>query len=396
MVNQEYYNLGTAPSVIRQLFAYGLEQAAKVGADKVYDYSLGNPSIPAPKKVNESIKKLVDEMDSIKLHGYSMAAGFDTARAAVAKDLAERFGLDVKASELFFTCGAAPALISIIKALIVDADSEIMAVAPFFPEYRPFVNANGGKLVVVPADTKAFQIHLDEVEKRITKNTQGIIINSPNNPSGVVYTEETLKGLAALLERKSKEYGHPIYIIADEPYRELVYGGVKVPFIPCLYKNTIVCYSYSKSLSLPGERIGYVYVPGFADDSAAVYAAISGAARIMGHVCPPTLMQKVIELCAGERPDLAAYEENRNLLYNSLREMGYQCAKPDGAFYLFVKAPNGDANAFSERAKLTHNLLVVPADGFGCPGYFRLSYCVSNDMIRRSLPAFKAMIESYK
>ena len=395
MVNQEYYNLGTAPSVIRQLFAYGLEQAAKVGADKVYDYSLGNPSIPAPKKVNESIKKIVDEMDSIKLHGYSMAAGFDTARAAVAKDLAERFGLDVKASELFFTCGAAPALISIIKALIVDADSEIMAVAPFFPEYRPFVNANGGKLVVVPADTKAFQIHLDEVEKRITKNTQGIIINSPNNPSGVVYTEETLKGLAALLERKSKEYGHPIYIIADEPYRELVYGGVKVPFIPCLYKNTIVCYSYSKSLSLPGERIGYVYVPGFAEDADAVYAAISGAARIMGHVCPPTLMQKVIEYCAEERPDLVAYDENRNLLYSSLREMGYECAKPDGAFYLFVKAPNGDANAFSEKAKLEHNLLVVPADGFGCPGYFRLSYCVANDMIHRSLPAFKAMIESF-
>ena len=253
-------------------------------------------------------------MDSIKLHGYSMAPGFDTARAAVAKDLAARFGLDVKADELFFTCGAAPALISIIKALIVDHDSEIMAVAPFFPEYRPFVNANGGKLVVVPADTKSFQIHLDEVEKRITKNTQGIIINSPNNPSGVVYTEETLKGLAALLERKSAEYGHPIYIIADEPYRELVYGGVKIPFIPCLYKNTIVCYSYSKSLSLPGERIGYVYVPGFADDAHAVYAAISGAARIMGHVCPPTLMQKVIEYCAEERPDLVAYDENRNLL----------------------------------------------------------------------------------
>ena len=396
MVNQEYYTLGTAPSVIRQLFAYGLEQAKVVGPENVYDYSLGNPSIPAPKKVNDSIKKIVDETDSIKLHGYSMAPGFEEARAAVAKDLAARFGLDVKASELFFTCGAAPALISIIKALIVDADSEIMAVAPFFPEYRPFVNANGGKLVVVPADTKAFQIHLDEVEKRITKHTQAIIVNSPNNPSGVVYTEETLKGLAALLERKSAEYGHPIYIIADEPYRELVYGGVKVPFIPCLYKNTIVCYSYSKSLSLPGERIGYVYVPGFADDSHDVYAAISGAARIMGHVCPPTLMQKVIEYCAEERPDLVAYDENRNLLYNSLTEMGYECAKPDGAFYLFVKAPNGDANAFSEKAKLGHNLLVVPADGFGCPGFFRLSYCVSNDMIRRSLPAFKAMIESYK
>ena len=396
MVNQEYYTLGTAPSVIRQLFAYGLEQAKVVGPENVYDYSLGNPSIPAPKKVNESIKKIVDETDSIKLHGYSMAPGFEEARAAVAKDLAARFGLDVKASELFFTCGAAPALISIIKALIVDADTEIMAIAPFFPEYRPFVNANGGKLVVVPADTKAFQIHLDAVEERITAHTQAIIINSPNNPSGVVYTEETLRGLAALLERKSAEYGHPIYIIADEPYRELVYGGVKVPFIPCLYKNTIVCYSYSKSLSLPGERIGYVYVPGFADDSHAVYAAIAGAARIMGHVCPPTLMQKVIELCAEERPDLAAYDENRNLLYNSLREMGYECAKPDGAFYLFVKAPNGDANEFSEKAKLGHNLLVVPADGFGCPGYFRLSYCVSNDMIRRSLPAFKAMIESYK
>lgn len=396
MVNQEYYTLGTAPSVIRQLFAYGLEQAKVVGPENVYDYSLGNPSIPAPKKVNESIKKIVDETDSIKLHGYSMAPGFEEARAAVAKDLAARFGLDVKASELFFTCGAAPALISIIKALIVDADTEIMAIAPFFPEYRPFVNANGGKLVVVPADTKAFQIHLDEVEKRITKHTQAIIVNSPNNPSGVVYTEETLKGLASLLERKSAEYGHPIYIIADEPYRELVYGGVKVPFIPCLYKNTIVCYSYSKSLSLPGERIGYVYVPGFADDSHDVYAAIAGAARIMGHVCPPTLMQKVIEYCAEERPDLVAYDENRNLLYNSLTEMGYECAKPDGAFYLFVKAPNGDANAFSEKAKLGHNLLVVPADGFGCPGFFRLSYCVSNDMIRRSLPAFKAMIESCK
>lgn len=386
MVNQEYYNLGTAPSVIRQLFAYGLEQAKVVGPEKVYDYSLGNPSIPAPKKVNESIKKIVDETDSIKLHGYSMAPGFEEARAAVAKDLAARFGLEVKASELFFTCGAAPALISIIKALTIDADTEIMAIAPFFPEYRPFVTANGGKLVVVPADTKAFQIHLDAVEERITKHTQAIIVNSPNNPSGVVYTEETLKGLAALLERKSAEYGHPIYIIADEPYRELVYGGVKVPFIPCLYKNTIVCYSYSKSLSLPGERIGYVYVPGFADDSHAVYAAISGAARIMGHVCPPTLMQKVIELCAEERPDLVAYDENRNLLYNNLTEMGYECAKPDGAFYLFVKAPNGDANAFSEKAKLEHNLLVVPADGFGCPGFFRLSYCVSNDMIRRSLP----------
>ncbi len=396
MVNQEYYGLGTAPSIIRELFAYGLQQSAKLGADKVYDYSLGNPSIPAPKKVNETICKIVNEMDSIALHGYSMAPGFESTRAAIAADLNDRFGVDAKASELFLTCGAAPALISIIKALAVNTDSEIMVIAPFFPEYRPFIESNGVRMVMVPADTEHFQIQLDEVEKRINPTTQGIIINSPNNPSGVVYTEETLRGLAALLEKKGAEYGHPIYIIADEPYRELVYGNVVVPFIPNIYKNTIVCYSYSKSLSLPGERIGYVYVPGFCEDSAAVYAAIAGAARVMGHVCPPTLMQKVIEHCAAERPDLVAYDENRNLLYNSLREMGYECAKPDGAFYLFVKAPGGDANAFSEKAKLEHNLLVVPADGFGCPGFFRLSYCVSNDMIRRSLPAFKAMMESYK
>ena len=395
MVNQTFYELGTAPSVIRQLFAYGLEQAKIVGKENVFDYSIGNPSIPAPKKVNESIHKVVNETDSIQLHGYSMAAGFEEPRQAIAADLSRRFGLDIRGSELFLTCGAAPALISVMKALIVYSSSEIMVIAPFFPEYNPFITANGGKMVVVPADTRAFQVQLGEVEKRITAHTQAIIVNSPNNPSGVVYTEETLRGLAALLERKSAEYGHPIYIIADEPYRELVYGGVKVPFIPCLYKNTIVCYSYSKSLSLPGERIGYVYVPSFAEDSAAIYAAVSGAARTMGHVCSPTLMQKVVGLCAQEQPDLQAYDENRNLLYNSLREMGYECAKPDGAFYLFVKSPGGDSMAFSEKAKLTHNLLVVPADGFGCPGYFRLSYCVSNDMIRRSLPAFRAMMENY-
>ncbi len=396
MVNQEYYKLGTAPSVIRQLFAYGLEQAKKVGAENVYDYSIGNPSIPAPKKVNESIKAIVDECDSVKVHGYSMAAGFEGARNAVAKDLSERFGLDVKAGELFFTCGAAPALVSVIKALTVSPETEIMLVAPFFPEYTPFVTSNGGKAVVIPADTKAFQIDLEKVEANITANTQAIIINSPNNPSGVVYTEETLTALAELLSRKGEQYGHPIYIIADEPYRELVYGGVRVPFIPTIYKNTIVCYSYSKSLSLPGERIGYVYVPAFAEDSKAVYAAVSGAARIIGHVCPPTLIQMTIERCAAERPDLAAYDENRILLYNSLTEMGYECAKPDGAFYLFVKAPDGNSEAFSEKAKLEHNLLVVPGGGFGCPEFFRLSYCVANDMIKRSLPAFKAMIESYK
>jgi aspartate aminotransferase len=393
MINQSCYKLGAEPSVIRALFAYGLQQAAIVGPENVYDYSLGNPSIPAPAKVNQSIVDIVENTDSIKVHSYTMAAGLGDARQAVADDLSERFGLDVKGEELFFTCGAAPALISIIKALAVSSDSEFLLVAPFFPEYVPFVESNGAKAVIVPPDYENFQIDLSKVESLLTANTQAIIVNSPNNPSGVVYTKETLAALAALLEKKSKEYGHPIYIIADEPYRELVYGGVEVPFIPCIYKNTVVCYSYSKSLSLPGERIGYVYVPSFADDSKAVYTAVAGAARMMGHVCPPSLIQMVIGRCAKERPDLVAYDENRKLLYNSLTEMGYSCAKPDGAFYLLVKAPNGDANAFSEAAKLRHNLLVVPTDGFGCPGYLRLSYCVANDMIRRSLPAFKDMIE---
>ena len=393
MVNQTCYQLGSAPSMIRELFAYGLQKAAELGPENVYDYSLGNPSIPAPVKVEQSIRDILSEVDSIKVHGYSMAAGFDSTRQAIADNLNRRFGLDIKAGELFLTCGAAPALISVIKALAVTPESEIMAIAPFFPEYRPFAESNGAKLVVVPADTESFQINMAALEAHMTPHTQAIIINSPNNPSGVVYTRQTLQALAELLTTKSEEYGHPIYIIADEPYRELVYGGVEVPFIPTIYPNTIVCYSYSKSLSLPGERIGYVYVPSFAADSAKVYAAVGGAARAMGHVCPPTLMQLVIERCADEVPDLAAYDENRTLLYNTLTEMGYSCAKPDGAFYLFVKAPNGDAVAFSQKAKLEHNLLVVPGDGFGCPGYLRLSYCVSNDMIRRSLPAFRAMIE---
>ena len=396
MVNEKYHGLGTAPSVIRELFAYGLQQAKVVGKENVFDYSLGNPSIPAPAKVNETIKKLIDTTDSIQLHGYSMAPGFENVRQAIADNLNARFNCNAKASELFMTCGCAPALVSVAHALTASPEDEFIAIAPFFPEYNVFFTCAGAKLAVVPADTVHFQIDMDALEKTINEHSVAVVINSPNNPSGVVYTEETLTKIAELLERKSKEYGHPIYIVADEPYRELVYDGVKVTFIPNVYDNTIVCYSWSKSLSLPGERIGYVYVPEKCADAKAVYDTVSGAAREIGSVCPPTLTQKVIGECVGEMPDLAAYEENRNLLYNSLTEYGYECAKPDGAFYLFVKAPNGDAVAYSEKAKLDYNLLVVPGDGFACPGYFRLSYCVSNDMIKRSLPAFKAMIESYK
>ena len=392
MLNEKMYALGAVRSGIRELFEYGLKQAAIVGKENVFDYSLGNPSIPAPEKVNESIKDIVDNEDTLLVHGYTSAPGYDGVRQAVADNLNKRFNAGVRPQNLFFTCGAAPALVSVLKALIVDGNSEIIAIAPFFPEYRPFTEANGGKFTVVPPDMEHFQINFEALAAAIGANTQGIIVNSPNNPSGVVYTRENLEKLAALLREKQAEFGHPIYLIADEPYRELVYGGVEAPFIPCIYENTIVCYSWSKSLSLPGERIGYVYVPDAAADSEAVFAAVAGAARACGHVCPPSLLQRVITRCVDRMPDLEAYDANRTLLYTELTAMGYTMAKPDGAFYLFIKAPGGDSDAFSEKAK-KKNLLVVPGTGFGCKSYFRICYCVSNDMIRRSLPAFRELIE---
>ena len=395
MYNQKMYGLGAVRSGIRELFEYGLRQAAIVGKENVFDFSLGNPSIPSPPQVNEAIADIVMHEDTLQVHGYTSAPGYEGVRKAVADNLNARFGTKVQPKDLFFTCGAAPGLISVLKALIADSDCEIVAIAPFFPEYRPFTEANGGKLVVVPPDMENFQINFAALEEALSPNTQAIIVNSPNNPSGIVYTRETLEKLAELLTRKGEEYGHPIYLIADEPYRELVYGGAEVPFIPTIYKNTIVCYSWSKSLSLPGERIGYVYVPEDAEDSGAIYCAVAGAARASGHVCPPSLIQRAVARCVELMPDLAAYDENRTLLYNELSRMGYTMAKPDGAFYLFIQAPGGDSDAFSNKAK-EHNLLVVPGTSFGCKEYFRICYCVSNDMIRRSLPVFETLIKEYK
>lgn len=395
MLNQSMYALGAVRSGIRELFEYGLRQAAVVGKENVYDYSLGNPSIPAPPKVNESIQDIVANEDTLEIHGYTSAAGYDGVRKAVADDLNVRYGASVRPGNLFFTCGAAPALVSVLKALIVSPESEIITIAPFFPEYRPFTEANGGKFVVVPPDMERFQINFTALEAAVGPNTQGIIINSPNNPSGVVYTAETLRRLAELLCARGAEYGHPIYLIADEPYRELVYDGVEVPFVPSIYENTVVCYSWSKSLSLPGERLGYILVPDACADSEALYAACAGAARCCGHVCPPSLLQRVVARCVTQMPDLAAYDANRALLYRELTRMGYRMAKPDGAFYLFIQAPDGDSEAFSEKAK-QKNLLVVPGTSFGCREYFRICYCVSNDMIRRSLPVFEALIREYK
>ena len=393
MVNEKMLKLGTNRSCIRELFEYGLRQAAIVGRENVFDYSLGNPSIPAPPEVNETIVGVIRSVDSLAVHGYTPAPGLPDARAAVAAELSERCGAEIRAANIFFTCGAAPALIAVIRALNVD-ESEFVAIAPFFPEYRPFAEANGAKLVAVPADVPDFQINWEALSERLNEKTQAVIVNTPNNPSGVIYTRETLEKLAALLEKKSAEVGYPIFLIADEPYRELAYDGAEVPFIPTVYRNTIVCYSYSKSLSLPGERIGYICVPDWVEDSAAVFAAIAGGARASGHVCAPALMQRVVALCAKSRPDLKAYDENRTILYEALSSYGYDCVKPNGAFYMFVKAPGGDAAAFSERAK-EKNLLIVPGGDFGVPTYFRICTCVSKDMILRSLPTFKALIEEF-
>lgn len=390
MINQTCYELGSNRSCIRELFEYGRSRAAVVGNENVFDYSLGNPSIPAPAEVEQAIRDILTDTPSLAIHGYTSAIGDLTTRQAIAEDLNERYDAGVRPQDLFIACGAAPELVSVFRALAVPG-AEILAVAPYFPEYKPFVECAGATFKVVPPDVPGFQIKLEAVEQMLTEHTAAIILNSPNNPAGTVYTRQTLEELAALLTRKSEEFGHPIYIVADEPYRELVYGGVEVPFIPNIYPNTVVCYSYSKSLSLPGERIGYVYVPQQAQDSAALYAAVAGAARAAGHVCAPSLLQKVIARCAKLRPDLDSYDRNRRALYDGLTELGYEVAKPDGAFYLFVKAPGGDANAFSEKAKAT-DLLVVPGDGFGCPGYFRVCYCVSHDMILRSLPVFAQLI----
>ena len=387
MFNKTAYGLGSVSSYIREVFEYGRQQAKIVGEENVFDYSLGNPSIPAPEKVNETIINILNTESSIKVHGYTSGPGDDCIREAVAKNLTERFGKVIRPANLFFTCGAAPALMTALTALACE-DSEVIAIAPFFPEYKPFIESSGNKFVMVPADTTSFQIDLAALESLVNEHTQAIIVNSPNNPSGVVFSQETLEKVGAILGAAAEKYGHPIYIIADEPYRELVYDGVEVPFIPNVYKDTIVCYSWSKSLSLPGERIGYVMVADDVTDSKELFAAVAGAARMLGHVCAPSLIQRAVAECCAIMPDLEAYDVNRNLLYNGLTEIGYECAKPQGAFYLFVKAPGGDAMAFAEKAK-KKNLLIVPSDSFGVPGYFRLSYCVSKEMIERSLPAFK-------
>ena len=393
MINETMKNYGNNRSVIRDLFEFGNQRKAIVGADNVFDFSLGNPNVAAPKEVNETIRDLLASKNDIYLHGYTSAQGDAACRQAIADDLNRRYGTSFRKENLYITCGAAASLKIILTALYTPGD-EVVIFPPYFPEYRVFVETTGASVREAACDSDTLQIDFETLNAALNKKTKSVIINSPNNPSGVVYTEESIQRLGALLEEKEKEYGHPIYLITDEPYRELVYDGIKVPFIPNYYKDTVVCYSYSKSLALPGERIGYVLVPDGISDSADVYAAVCGAGRALGYVCAPSLMQHVIEKCTGLVSDLNEYKEKRDLLYGALTEMGFSCVHPDGAFYLFMKSPVADAKAFSEKAK-EFDLLIVPADSFGTPGYVRIAYCVATDMIRRSLPAFRKLAEFY-
>ena len=394
MVSEEMYVLGTKKSTIRTIFEFGQKRAAEVGAENVFDFSLGNPNLPTPDFIRDAAVDILMHGDPTEVHGYTIAPGKPAVREVLAADLKRRFGMEVTGKNLFMTAGAAASVTITFKALTEPGD-EFVTFAPFFPEYRVFVEACGGKLVVVPAKTDDFQIDLTALEQVLTPQTKAVIVNSPNNPSGAVYRETTIRRLADLLRAKEQEYGHPLFIVADEPYREIVYDGASVPCIPLFYDNTIVCYSYSKSFSLPGERIGYIVVPDTAADFARIYGAIAGAARVLTHVNAPSLWQLVVARCAGRAADLSTYARNAALLYDGLTALGFSCVRPQGAFYLFPQALEPDDAAFCRRAQ-EYDLLLVPGRDLGCPGYFRAAYCVRTKMIEKSLPRFEALAKSYK
>ncbi|MBO5068714.1 MAG: pyridoxal phosphate-dependent aminotransferase [Clostridia bacterium] len=392
-INQKAYALGSKRSIIREIFEFSKVRASQIGAENVFDFSLGNPSVEPPKDVVEALKELVNTDNQTLLHGYTSAQGDLQVRQTVASNINRRFNLNLSPNNIYMTCGAAASLSICLKAVVNEGD-ECVVFAPFFTEYRVFVENAGGKLVISNPDKKDLQIDAVDFESKITNKTKAVIINSPNNPSGVVYTEDTIKNVCEILEKKQEEYGHEIYLIADEPYRELVYGDVFVPYLMNYYKNTLVCYSYSKSLSLPGERIGYIAVNPDMQNSVDVYLAVCGAGRSLGYVCAPSMFQKVVAKCIDAKVNIKAYQENRDLLYGALTEYGFDCVKPDGAFYLFVKSPDVDAFSFYEKAK-QHEILIVPCDDFGVNGYVRIAYCVDYNRIKKSLPAFRSLAKEY-
>ncbi|MDY6295299.1 MAG: pyridoxal phosphate-dependent aminotransferase [Schwartzia succinivorans] len=394
MVSEQMYELGTKKSTIRTIFEYGRKRAQEVGEENVYDFSIGNPNVPSPEFIKQALIDILNEMEPTAVHGYTVAPGNPEVREILAKSINKRFGTSFTGKNLFMTAGAAAAITITFKALSEPGD-EFLTFAPFFPEYRCFVESTGAKLVVVPARTEDFQIDFDSFEKLLSPCTKAVIVNSPNNPSGVVYSAETIKHLADILREREKEYGHPIFLISDEPYREIAYDGIEVPYLTKYYRNTIVCYSYSKSFSLPGERIGYIVVPDEVEDFGRVYGAVAGAARVLTHVNAPSLFQLAVARCAGMPSDISSYEKNGKLLYQGLIEAGFTCLKPQGAFYLFPKCLEEDDYAFCEHAK-KFDLLLVPGTDFGCPGYFRAAYCIKTETIEHSLPLFKKLAEDYR
>jgi len=393
MINEKMMGLGKKRSVIREIFEYGNKRRQEIGKENVYDFSLGNPSIPAPEIVKETILSLITEKDPIALHGYTSAQGDLGVRTAIAENITERFALAADPNLLYMTCGAAASLTISLNAVINEGD-EVIVLAPFFPEYTVFIEKAGAKCVVVKCREEDFQIDFSALERAINKNTKAIIVNSPNNPCGVVLNRDTISQLAELLNNKQAEFGKEIYIIADEPYRELIYGDIEVPYIPNFYDNTLVCYSFSKSLSLPGERIGYVVVPNEASDAEELLAGIEISNRTLGFVNAPSMMQKAVAKCLEEPTDVAFYDRNRKLLYESLTKFGFICVKPEGAFYLWMKSPVANEEEFVAAGK-KYNLLMVKGSAFGCAGYVRLAYCVSYEMIERSLPAFEKLAKDY-
>ncbi len=393
MINEKMRMLGAKRSVIRETFEYGKKRKAEIGEDKVFDFSLGNPSVTAPDCVNENLKKLIDGENSILLHGYTSAQGDASVRAAIADYINKTEGEAVNADCLYMTVGAAAALTCSLTALANDGE-EVIVLAPYFPEYKVFIERGGAVCREVMCNTDTFQPDIAAIAAAINEKTAAIIINSPNNPTGAVMTEESIIALTELLRKKERELSRVIYLISDEPYRELVYGDIKVPYLTKYYNDTVVCYSYSKSLSLPGERIGYVLVSPRMTDFTSVYQAIAGAGRALGFVCAPSMLQKLIPSCIGKTADVGIYDKNRRLLSEKLTEYGYTVVKPDGAFYLFVKALEDDANAFCMRAR-DFELLLVASDDFGCPGFVRISYCVTTEQVENSLPAFKKLAEAY-
>ncbi len=393
-MNKEMLELGSNRSIIRELFEFSKIRKQEIGAENVFDFSLGNPSVKPNPKLNEAIIEIINKGNDSYSHGYTSAAGDNNTRTNIALDLNKRFNTNYTLNNIYMTCGAAASLCIALKALTESKKDEILAIAPYFTEYKVFAEGAGATFNVVKPNMETFEINFDDLKNKVNNNTKAIIVNSPNNPSGVVYKKDSLIKLADFLRNKEKEYNHPIYIICDEPYREIVFDNLEVPHIPNLYDDTIVCYSYSKSLSLPGERIGYVLVPNQAYDSKNLYLACLGAGRAYGYVCAPSLMQHAIELCADLTSDMNEYKKNRDLIYNGLTKIGYECVKPDGAFYLFMKALEDDAYKFMEKAK-KYNIIVVPSDNFGVKGYVRLAYCVSSSTIINSMEAFKKLYDEY-